>query len=55
MNNLRAQNKLKAELAWLEARSRTQLCSQRRAEIQADLAALKVVIAARRKSENLRA
>ena len=58
MNNLRAQNRLKAKLIWLDARSGhrgAHLFSQRRAEIEADLAALNALIAARRKLENLRA
>jgi hypothetical protein len=58
MENLRAQKRLKAELIWLDARSGRRgahLYSQRRAEIEADLAALNAVIAARREQQNLRA
>ena len=59
MNNLRTQNRLKAELIWLNtrsaARSSGNLYTQRKAEIQADLAALNALIAARRDQEKQRA
>jgi len=58
MSNLRAQATLKAELIWLDirpARWGSEVYSRRRAEIQADLAALIALIAARRDQEKLHA
>ena len=51
LDNLRAQTKLKAELVWLNARSggRKDLHSARKAEIEAELAALNASITARRR------
>jgi len=51
LDNLRAQTKLKAELVWLNARSggRKDLHSARKAEIDAELAALSASITAHRK------